>query len=145
MLEAARFRRDVTTRPMRCDLDSIEVSARLTDALIDVDVARVAALDDLPGDVLKGVPGVRGYASAGFDAALVTITVGFDANVSFVATRPDARRRGLATAVTATALGDARNRGVSTASLQATPMAEQLYTRLGFKPVSRLQEWLPPT
>ena len=35
--------------------------------------------------------------------------------------------------------------GASTASLQATPMAEQLYTRLGFKPVSRLRERLPPT
>jgi GNAT superfamily N-acetyltransferase len=75
----------------------------------------------------------------------VVITVGSDANVSFVATRSTARRRGLATAVTAAALSDARDRGSTTASLQATQMAEQLYAGLGFKPVARWQEWLPPT
>ena len=35
------------------------------------------------------------------------------------------------------------DRGAFTASLQATPMAEGLYARLGFRPVARWHEWTP--
>ena len=130
---------------MRCDLESIAVAVSSGGVLIDADVALVAELNGLPADVLIGVPGVRGYAGEGLEAALVTITVGSDANVSFVATRPDARRRGLATAVTAIALGDARDRGDVNGQPPSDPPAERLYGRLGFIPVGQLQEWLPPT
>jgi ribosomal protein S18 acetylase RimI-like enzyme len=143
-LDSAGFRRDVTTRPMRCDLAEADLPVNSTPVLEDVDLARIAELNGLPGDVLVGVPGACGYATSGFEAGLALIAVGSDVNVSFVATRPDARRRGFARAVTTAALRDAVQRGSTTASLQATPMAEGLYAKLGFAPVARIQEWLPP-
>ena len=129
---------------MRCDLESIAVAVSSGGVLIDADVALVAELNGLPADVLIGVPGVRGYAGEGLEAALVTITVGSDANVSFVATRPDARRRGLATAVTAIAIGDARDRG------RQRPASKRPPGRAALRPArfhsgGALQEWLPPT
>jgi len=68
---------------------------------------------------------------------LVLIPVDHDVNASFVATLPDARRRGLASALVRVALVDAREQGFLTARPQATPVAERLYGRLGFKPVGR--------
>jgi GNAT superfamily N-acetyltransferase len=59
-----------------------------------------------------------------------------------VFTRPDARGRGLATAVLKAALHEARADGASNATLQSTPMAEGLYLRYGFRPVGRWQEWV---
>ena len=143
-LVSAGFRRDVTTRPMRCNLADAHLPVNSVPVLGDVDLDRIAELNGLPGDVLVGVPGARGFATSGFEAGVVLIEVGSDVNVSFVATRHDARRRGLAVAVTAAALRDALQLGSTTASLQATPMAEGLYAKLGFAPVARIQEWLPP-
>jgi hypothetical protein len=42
--------------------------------------------------------------------------------------------------VTAALLDGARERGLVTASLQATPMAEGLYARLGFRDLGRILE-----
>jgi ribosomal protein S18 acetylase RimI-like enzyme len=111
--------------------------------LFDVDPARIAALNQLPASLLEHVPNLRAYATDGYEAGLATIAVGTDVNVSFVATVPQARRRGLGTAVTRAALIDARDRGFATATLQATTMAEGLYSRLGFAPVGMWQEWIP--
>jgi GNAT superfamily N-acetyltransferase len=115
------------------------------DVLVDADPGPVAALNGVPPHLLRGVPGLRAYATAGYESALILISAGTDVNVSFVATRPPARGRGLATAVLGAALADARRRGARTATLQATPMAERLYLRLGFRPVGRWQEWSPAT
>jgi GNAT superfamily N-acetyltransferase len=141
-LAAAGFRRDVTTCAMRCELSQVELPSSSVRVLCDVDLARIAELNALPGDVLAGVPSARGCATAGLEAGLVLIAVGTDVNVSFVATRPNARRRGLATAVVAAALRDADRSGVVTATLQATPMAQRLYANLGFAPVAQIQEWV---
>lgn len=129
---------------MRCTLTggTLTTDAGSPPVRVDVDVARIAALNSLPAEVLVGVPGVRGYATDGFTSGLVIVPVGTDVNVSFVATKPEARGRGLATAVTSAALRDARDRGFATASLQSTPTAEGVYERLGFRPVTRIQEWL---
>lgn len=55
-----------------------------------------------------------------------------------------ARRRGLGSAVTLAQLSAARARGCRTASLQATPMTERLYARLGFRDLGRIPEYGPP-
>ncbi len=138
------FRRDVTTRPMLChlanaDVDDVEAGS----VIADVDPGLIATLNGVTAELVTGVPGLRAYATTGFESGLIVIPVGTDANISFVATRPDARRRGLAALVTRTALRDARDRGFVTASLQATPMAEAVYIRVGFRPVGQWQEWLP--
>ena len=145
-LATAGMRRDVTTRPMLCRLDRAPTAplGEEPPVLRDVDPSRIADLNGVAADVLQGVPGLRAFASEGYEAGLVLVAVDTDVNVSFVSTRPHARRRGLASAVTRAALLDARERGFLTASLQATQMAEALYARLGFSPVGTWQEWIPP-
>ena len=88
--------------------------------IADVDPGLIAELNGVTAELVTGVPGLRAYATTGFESGLIVIPVGIDANISFVATRADARRRGLAALVTRTALRDARDRGFVTARLQAT-------------------------
>jgi ribosomal protein S18 acetylase RimI-like enzyme len=64
-----------------------------------------------------------------------------DCGIFNVVTVPHARRRGLGSAVTALHLADARARGCTTASLQATPMAERMYARIGFRDLGRIYEY----
>jgi ribosomal protein S18 acetylase RimI-like enzyme len=78
-----------------------------------------------------------------------TVTAGLaldldgDCGIYNVGTVPRARRRGLGTAMTALQLHEARHRGCRTASLQASPMAERLYTRAGFRDLGRFLEYVP--
>jgi predicted acetyltransferase len=58
------------------------------------------------------------------------------AGVYAVATRPEARRQGLARALTLTALQHARRLGHNLAVLHSSPMAESLYRSLGFETVA---------
>jgi GNAT superfamily N-acetyltransferase len=55
-----------------------------------------------------------------------------------VATVPGARRRGVATAVTLAALGDAKAGGAATAVLGTTEMGRGIYERLGFRPAGTI-------
>lgn len=87
--------------------------------------------------------GLRCYLTADAGSGLVVQDVEDDVVVSFVATRPSDRGRGSATRLVRAALVDARDRGVVAAVLQATPLAERLYQRVGFVPVGTWQEWLP--
>ena len=144
-LERLGMRRDITTRPMVCRLDDVADAPAGTGIEIElgVDPARIATLNGVPADLVLGVPGLRAYASADDASGLVIIPVDDDVNVSFVVTRPHARRRGLAGAIVRAALADAHRLGFVTATLQATPAAERLYATVGFRPVARWQEWLP--
>ena len=60
-----------------------------------------------------------------------------------MATLAHARRRGLGTALTALHVQDARERGLETASLQATEMAEGMYAAVGFRDLGRILEFVP--
>ena len=64
-----------------------------------------------------------------------------DCGVSFVATVPQARRRGLATAVMRQVLSHARESGCTSSTLQATDAGERLYENLGFKRLCLMQLW----
>jgi ribosomal protein S18 acetylase RimI-like enzyme len=64
-----------------------------------------------------------------------------DAGISFVATIPKARRRGLATQVMHQALHEARQQGCTTTTLQATDVGERLYTNLGYRRLTIMQLW----
>jgi predicted GNAT family acetyltransferase len=61
--------------------------------------------------------------------------------VSFVATVPAARRRGLATAVMQQVLHDAREAGCTSSTLQATDAGARLYATLGFRRLCDMQLW----
>lgn len=77
-------------------------------------------------------------------AAAMAFDDGDDCGIYNVSTLEHARRRGLGTALTALLAHDALARGRHTASLQSTPMAEGLYTALGFRDLGRILEYAPP-
>ncbi len=141
---AAGLQRDVVTTPMMADL---EFSEPQTDAMIEPapghDPAIVVELNGLPASLVAGVKGLRATVVGGGTSGLLSFPNDGDLNISFVATRPDARGQGLASAAVATALVEARQEGLRTASLQATPMGMGLYQRLGFVPIGEWQEWTP--
>jgi GNAT superfamily N-acetyltransferase len=64
-----------------------------------------------------------------------------DFSVTFVATLPEARGQGLAARLLTLALHDARARGCTTTSLQATKMGQPVYERLGYRDLGPLQMW----
>ena len=66
-----------------------------------------------------------------------------DCGIFNVVTVPWARRRGLGAALTALLLHAAKQRGCTTASLQATPMAEGVYAAVGFRDLGRILEYTP--
>ena len=63
---------------------------------------------------------------------------GDDCGIYFVATREDARGRGLATRLLSAALVEARGRGCATSSLQSSAMGERIYDTLGYRRWFRL-------
>jgi ribosomal protein S18 acetylase RimI-like enzyme len=151
-LQARRYHVDTRTRAMAMSLDVVPVVGRdhgleliagewpdylaiLTELeappglLIDVDASKF--------EVLIGVLDGRRVA-----AALAYDYEG-DCGIYNVGTMPHARRRGIGTALTAAHLAGARERGCTTASLQATEMAEGLYAALGFRDLGRFIEYVP--
>jgi GNAT superfamily N-acetyltransferase len=77
-------------------------------------------------------------------ASALAFDLAGDCGVYNVGTLPHARRRGLATALTAHLLHEARARGCDSASLQSTPMAERVYAAVGFRDFGRFLEYVPP-
>jgi ribosomal protein S18 acetylase RimI-like enzyme len=151
--------------PMRRDLErrgyALDASTRAMGmALADLRAPR-PELDLAPPELaehlrLVGVPPgfLRGADGAGLHVLVARVAgesvataiahdVRGDCGVYNVGTLERARRRGLATAVTALLLHDAMARGCTTASLQATAMAERLYSRLGFRDLGRILEYVP--
>jgi GNAT superfamily N-acetyltransferase len=70
---------------------------------------------------------------ATIDHAPAPGAAGPDCGVYFVATDPAHRGKGLATRLMAAALGEARERGCATSSLQASAMGEPIYARFGYR------------
>jgi ribosomal protein S18 acetylase RimI-like enzyme len=60
-----------------------------------------------------------------------------------VATMPNARRRGVATALMVQAMRDAQAQGATIAALTSSPQAEDIYRRLGFIPCCTFDLWMP--
>jgi GNAT superfamily N-acetyltransferase len=74
-------------------------------------------------------------------ACVGSVDAGGDCSIVWVATLPEARGRGLATGLMRQALLDARERGCTTSSLQASRMGFPVYERLGYRRVGSLQMW----
>jgi GNAT superfamily N-acetyltransferase len=95
-------------------------------------------LAPLPNGILKGY---RADLHGKPAAVALTLHHGEDCGVSFVATIPKARRKGLASAVMRQALAAARESGCTTTTLQATEVGERLYTNLGYRHLCVMQLW----
>jgi GNAT superfamily N-acetyltransferase len=95
-------------------------------------------LKPLPPGVLRGF---RCDDRGGAAAVALAMHHGEDCGVSFVATVPGARRRGLGRLVMLAALHDAVERGCTSTTLQATDVGERLYDTLGYRRLCDMQLW----
>jgi ribosomal protein S18 acetylase RimI-like enzyme len=74
----------------------------------------------------------------------VTLTLGDDLGIHYVATDAGHRRRGLATRMLDEALARAAADGLRTATLQASPDGRPVYRRMGFREVGLLRAFVRP-
>jgi GNAT superfamily N-acetyltransferase len=134
---------DSTPGLMAAELAAIE---RTQDPRVDtVTLEELGAVNDAaygipPGTIataLAGIPPTAVHACGVRDgdaptAVAVVQDVEDDAFVSFVATLPDHRGRGLASQILSHALHHAEQRGRRTSSLQASRLGQSIYIRLGY-------------
>ncbi len=67
------------------------------------------------------------------------------AGIYWVSTTPQARNQGLGTICTSLASNAGLKRGARVASLQASPMGESVYRRIGYRSVERIKCYLVPS
>jgi GNAT superfamily N-acetyltransferase len=72
---------------------------------------------------------------------LLTYEEDGECGIYLVATLPEARGGGLASALMAHALLEARERGCTTSSLQATARGRPVYKRLGYEEIGTMDMW----
>jgi GNAT superfamily N-acetyltransferase len=154
LLERAGHRLDGEPRAMGCELATLDVEpARDVDVEEGTPLREIARLNDqvygLAGDLERSfssllAEGARTYAvrrEGKVAASTVTLDHGGDCGVYLVATSPEARGAGLATALLTRALLDARERGCETSTLQATRIGRPLYARLGYRDLGAVEMW----
>jgi ribosomal protein S18 acetylase RimI-like enzyme len=144
-LVARGYRLAESTRAMSASL--ADVTARQDELdVVRIDWAEHLRIIEAPEGLLSRFdPRIFRVYAARLEGRPVVTAIAFDhdgdCGVYNVGTVPDARRRGLATALTAFVLADARSRGCTTASLQATPAAEAIYASVGFHDLGRIHEY----
>jgi GNAT superfamily N-acetyltransferase len=79
-----------------------------------------------------------------FVCVALTLTIGDDIGIHYVATETSHRRRGLASQLLLAIMARARLSGLRTATLQASPDGLPVYQKLGFRQVSTLRAFLRP-
>ena len=138
---------------MVADLDRLELDLPTELDLIEPDMAEAARVNDaaygFAGDFERAFhsappePAHLYLARADGVPACTVLTYEEDAEcgVYLVATLPEARGRGLATALMTHALLEARERGCTTTSLQATMRGRPMYQRLGYTDIGAVHMW----
>jgi hypothetical protein len=150
------LRADLEQRCYTIDTSTLAMGTRLDRVTVPRPELELAALgwDDyvrtfeLPDGLLAaGDHSVFHLLVAQLDGAPVTTAMSYDhdgdCGIYNVGTLDHARRRGLGTAITALQLHQAVDRGCTTASLQATAMAEGVYAAAGFRDLGRILEYVP--
>ena len=137
---------DDAPRPEDGLLEDWSGQADLTDVLAVNDRAYPFEDEDPFTRGLAGLPAdsVNSYLARldGSPAAgLITHDHDGDCGIWAVATLPEARGRGLASVLLAHALADARERGCTTTTLEATQLGRGVYERLGYRPLGAVQMW----
>jgi ribosomal protein S18 acetylase RimI-like enzyme len=139
---------------MGADLTGIFIPGDLDGRVPEADLATVGRINDLaygnsdgrlertltplPEGVLTGY---RVDLDGRPAAAALAMYHEDDCGVSFVATIPEARRRGLGSLVMHGALRAARARGCTSTTLQATEAGRRLYDSLGYRWLCDMQLW----
>jgi GNAT superfamily N-acetyltransferase len=108
-----------------------------------------AAYGDQPGLFARGMgdlPPESGYmylSRADGKPASFVVVHDHEGNCEFwiAATIPEARGRGLVSGLLHRALVDARARGCTTSTTQATKMGEPVYSRLGYRKFGTIEMW----
>lgn len=139
-----------STRAMGMSLDDVSVSApRVELAPLDwAEYLEYLSLIGVPAGLLSGTdPTAFHSLGARLDGETVATAISFDhdgdCGIYNMSTLDSKRRRGIGTALTARHIGEAAERGCSTASLQSTPMAERVYAAVGFRDLGRFLEYAP--
>jgi GNAT superfamily N-acetyltransferase len=131
---------------LAADLDGTQLvapSLPVVGAVNDRAYGQADQLEPLIGALDDPRIGAHGLRVDG-EVACVTLTlaVGDDVSVQYVATEQRHRRRGLATRLLKAVLAAERERGMRTATLQASPDGLPVYERLGFRRVATLKAFL---
>ena len=147
-LEQRGYTLDTSTRAMAVPLDHIRLP-RPDVGLAPADWAEHLRLAGVPPNFLGGAdPHAYHILIARLGGENVATAMAFDhggdCGIYNTGTLERARRRGLATALTALHIHDALARGCQTASLQSTEMAERVYAAVGFRDLGRILEYVPP-
>ena len=79
-----------------------------------------------------------------FVCVALTLAIGDDLSIQYVATEAAHRRRGLASRLLLAVMAAARREGMRSATLQASPDGLSVYERLGFRRVATLRAYLRP-
>jgi len=119
----------------------------------ELDMAEVGRLNEIAYGWAPGtfdafaearVPNTYGHL-ARLDGETVGCVVAWDdrddAQILWVATLPEARGRGIATALMARAVEAAAQRGRLTTTLVATALGAPVYTKVGYRDFGALQMW----
>lgn len=152
MLEDRGHVLDGLPRMMALDLERVPELESELEIDRDCDFETVCATNDVAygyevgtfqaGMGAAGGRGMRLYAARWreFDAAvLATIDHDGDCGVYLVATLPEARGNGLCHGLMQRALIDARERGCSTSTLQASAAGAPIYRRLGYRDLGGIE------
>jgi GNAT superfamily N-acetyltransferase len=154
-LSSRGYRLEESTRAMGLSLDDLSLED-ISLAFREVELGPLGWDDyleylrivGLPAGLLGGAdPSAFHVLAARIAGENVATAIAFDhdgdCGVFNMSTLEPARRRGLATALTARHVHEAAERGCSTASLQSTSMAERVYAAVGFRDLGRILEYVP--
>jgi len=143
---------DIWTRAMAMPLDELTVDPPRIELGPSVwaEHLRYLQTEGVPDGLLEGVDADAFHVLvARLDGENVATAIAYDhegdCGIFNAGTLPHARRRGLGTALTALHLHEARERGCETASLQATEIAQGVYSGIGFRDLGRFIEYAPAT
>jgi GNAT superfamily N-acetyltransferase len=154
LLRARGHLLDSDPEAMLLDLDEVERPSAPAGFTQDVDPLALARLNDDAYGMRSAFARALEHLEAGdglylygveedgeLASGLVTFDHGEDCSVWLVATREQSRGRGLAGALMAFAMADARERGRTTSTLQATDLGRPVYERLGYRSLGEIQLW----
>jgi ribosomal protein S18 acetylase RimI-like enzyme len=137
------------TTPDGTDIRSVSDDAMLMDHIAIVAAAFDWQVSHLAGVLRPGLLGGRGwhaftaYADDAPVAAAQLVIDGECGGLYYIATSAEYRRRGLGEAITRHAAGIAAEAGCTVATLQASPMGEPVYERIGFQRVGYYRTYVP--